>query len=324
MFKPLTPALLALTTFTAPTMSQAQGFAFEPPAISEALTIDQKELSVLNSTMTYLEQGTGDTVLFLHGNPSSSYLWRNVIPYVSDTHRTIAPDLIGMGHSGKPDIAYTYADHAKYLDAFIAELDLTDLTLVVHDWGAALGWDYARRNPEKVKRIAFMEGVLPPAFPQPSYEAMGPEFGGMFQALQDPVQGEEMIMKNNMFVEQILPSAVIRPLGATAKSTYGAPYSQEASRLPTWMWPREVPIGGKPESSVTLMGQLQSFMGETDMPVLLAYAEPGALVPPMAVPYYEGLIQNLETAYVGHGIHFIQEDQPVAIGRAISDWLRRN
>lgn len=294
------------------------------PGVSEKRDLASKSIPVLNSQMSYLEHGSGKTVLFLHGNPTSSYLWRNVIPHVSDTHRAIAIDLIGMGGSGKPAIDYTFSDHAKYLDAFVTEMDLGDIILVGHDWGAALAWDFARRHPDKVSRLAFMEGVLPPAFPQPSYEAMGEEMGGMFLAMRDPEQGRKMIMEGNMFVEQILPAMINRPIGSDAKAAYGVPYKTQESRLPTWMWPREVPIGGEPSSNVKLMEDIRAFMSETDMPILLTYADPGVLVPPKAVPFYTDLIGNIETAFVGQGLHFIQEDQPDAIGRALSDWLRRN
>jgi haloalkane dehalogenase len=136
-------------------------------SISEELTIPHHDVAVLDSTMSYLEQGDGEVVLFLHGNPSAAYLWRNVMPFVSDNHRAIAVDLIGMGHSGKPAIAYNFADHARHLDAFVEAMGLERITLVGHDWGAALAWDFARRHPDKVVRLAFMEGVLPPAFRNP-------------------------------------------------------------------------------------------------------------------------------------------------------------
>lgn len=318
----------AIATLTAmsfvPALAQEVGPRLPTVVVSENLSIERHEITVLGSTISYLEEGEGDAVVFLHGNPSAAYLWRNIIPYISATHRAIAPDLIGMGHSGKPDIAYTYADHAQYLDAFIAEMELTEITLISHDWGAALAWDFARRHPNMVVRLAFMEGVLPPAFPQPNYEAMGEEMGGMFRSLQDSEQGYQMVMEGNMFVKGILPMMINRPLGETATAEYGAPYSTVESRLPTWMWPREIPINGKPASSVQLMKDIGTFMGKTEMPVLLAYADPGVLVPPQAIPYYSGLIGDLETAYIGQGLHFIQEDQPDAIGRAIADWLRRN
>lgn len=229
-----------------------------------------------------------------------------------------------MGHSGKPEIDYTFADHARYLDAFVEAMDLSQITLVGHDWGAALAWNFARRHPEMIVRLAFLEGVLPPAFPQESYEAMGDEMGGMFRSLQNTEEGYKMIMEANMFVEGILPMMVDRTLGDAAKAEYGVPYQTVESRLPTWMWPREVPIGGQPASSVLLMKDIQAFMGDTEMPVLLAYADPGVLIPPQAVSFYTSLISKLETAFIGQGLHFIQEDQPDAIGRAISDWIRRN
>ena len=180
-------ALLALTSvlaIAAPALAQETA-KLPPTTISEENPLPRREVAIYDSTMSYLDAGEGEVVLFLHGNPSAAYLWRNVIPFVAEGHRAIAPDLIGMGHSGKPAIDYTYADHTRYLDAFVEALGLTEITLVGHDWGAALAWDYARRHPEKVVRLAFMEGVLPPAFPQASYEALGEAMGGMFRALQE-------------------------------------------------------------------------------------------------------------------------------------------
>lgn len=327
MFKKLTLAALiaSLSPVTAqPIATQDSGYKIPVAPISEELTIPRHEIAVLDSTMSYLEQGEGEVVLFVHGNPTAAYLWRNVIPFVSGNHRAIAVDLIGMGHSGKPEIGYTFEDHARYLDAFVEAMGLTEFTLVAHDWGSALAWNFARRHPEMIIRLAFMEGVVPPAFPQPSYEAMGEQTGGMFRDMRDPEKGRQMIMENNMFVTDILPMMIDRPLGDAARAEYAAPYARVEDRLPTWVWPRQVPIGGEPASNVVLMEDIRTFMGDTTMPVLLVYVEPGVLIPPEAVPYYVGLIDNLETAFVGRGLHFIQEDQPVAIGRAVADWLRRN
>lgn len=294
------------------------------PVIEETLSLPYQTVSVLGSQMTYLEQGQGDVVLFIHGNPTSAYLWRNILPYVAKSHRAIAVDLVGMGNSDKPDIAYTFADHYRYLEAFIDTLSLENLTIVGHDWGAALAWEYARNNPDRVTKLAFMEGVLPPAFPQPSFEAMGEEMGGMFRAFKDEAQGNEMVIKGNMFVEQVLPGFANRPLGPEAMRAYRAPYLEEADRKPTLAWPREVPIAGEPAANVEFLSGIEAFMAKTKMPVLLAYAEPGVLIPPQAVDWYVGKIANLETTFIGQGLHFIQEDQPDAIGRALSDWMRRN
>lgn len=316
---------LVLGFLVSPTMATEQNAArLAVPQISETLTIPRHSVEVLGNSISYLQTGEGDPVLFIHGNPTSAYLWRNIMPYVAGNHRAIAIDLIGMGSSDKPDIEYTFADHYRYLDGFVKALDLKNITLVAHDWGAALAWNYARQNPDKVVRLAFMEGVLPPAFPRPSFESMGEEMGNMFRAFKDQQQGHKMIIEGNMFVEQVLPEFVNRPLGHEARAVYGAPYLTEKNRKPTLAWPREVPIAGEPAANVNALAQISSFMSETRMPVLLAYASPGVLVSPQAVDWYVGKISNLETAFVGQGLHFIQEDQPDGIGRALKDWMRRN
>ena len=293
------------------------------PTVSETMPLQRKSAPVLDSTMTYIEAGEGEVVLFLHGNPTSAYLWRNVLPYAAKTHHAVAVDLIGMGGSGKPDIGYSFGDHVRYLDAFIATLGDGPITLVGHDWGAALAWHYARRHPEKVAKLAFMEGVLPPAFPKPSFESMG-ELGDMFRAFKDEEQGRKLVIEQNMFVEQVLPQMILRPLGEEAKAEYGAPYLTERDRVPTLAWPRAVPIAGEPAETVSALTEIATFMQQTDMPVLLLYAEPGVLVPPAATAWYIDRIGDLETAFVGNGLHFFQEDQPDATGRALADWLRRN
>jgi haloalkane dehalogenase len=298
-------------------------YKMSPLVVSEGEFKQDKFVSVKGVSMHYAEVGTGDPILLLHGNPTSSYLWRNITPFLTKQGRTIAVDLIGMGYSEKPNIEYSYKQHYLYLDAFIKELGLKNITIVGHDWGAALGWDYARKNPDNVKAIAFMEGVLPPVFPQLSYKAMGEEMGGMFKAINTPSQGEKMIIDQHMFVENILVNMINRNIGDEAHNAYRKPYTKKSSRKPLLAWPRNVPIAGEPKESVQVMEGIHNFMKSTDKPTLLLYAEPGVLVPPQLVPYYKNTIKNLETSYVGQGLHFIQEDQPRAIGRAISDWLRR-
>jgi len=320
--------LLILTLATYPvkaaTTDAPPAYRLPRPVISETLSIPQKTVQVLGGKMTYLELGKGPPVLFVHGNPTSSYLWRNVMPYVSGSARALAIDLIGMGGSDKPKIDYTFADHYRYLEGFIDALGLDKITLVGHDWGAALSWEYARRHPDKVVRLAFMEGVLPPTFPRPTFESMGEKMGNMFRALKDLKQGHKMVIIDNMFVEQVLPGFVNRTLGDEAMTKYRAPFIHQKDRNPVLSWPREVPIAGQPAANARLMNKINTFMGNTKMPVLLAYADPGVLIPPQATGWYKGKISNLETAFVGQGFHFIQEDQPAAIGRAIADWLRRN
>jgi len=294
------------------------------PVISESNQLHKKSIDVLGSKMSYLETGKGEPVIFIHGNPSSSYLWRNIMPYVVPQGRAIAVDLIGMGESDKPDIDYTFEEQYKYFSFFVDALNVKHVTLVGHDWGATLAWEYARRNSEKVRKLAFLEGVLPPAFPVASFELMGEEMGNMFRAFKDPVKGEKLIIQDNMFIEKILPRFVNRTLGKEAMETYRAPFIKPEYRKPVLAWPRQVPIAGEPEFTVKVLNSINQFMGETNMPVLLIYADPGVVIPPLAVDWYVTKILNLETAFVGQGLHFIQEDQPDSIGRAIADWMRRN
>lgn len=291
--------------------------------ISETHNIERRKVNVLTSKMSYLVEGEGSPVVLIHGNPTSSYLWRNVIPEISAKTQKIAPDLIGMGRSSKPDLDYTFDDHFRYFEAFIEALALDNITLVGHDWGAAIAWEYARKHPNKVRGIAFMEGVLPPAFPVASFASMGEEMGNMFRAFKDEKMGHELVIEQHMFVEKVLPGFVNRTLGDEAMQTYRAPYKDESTRTPLLQWPRQIPIAGTPKNTQKLMENIQGFMGKTQMPTLLLYASPGVVTPEQTVPWYIDTIKNIETVYVGAGFHFIQEDQPQAIGKAINDWIRR-
>jgi haloalkane dehalogenase len=327
--KPLS-VLLAAASFM--TVASAQAVASNTnelpstaaPAISETLSIERKKVEVLGSQMAYLEKGTGAPVVFVHGNPTSSYLWRNVMPLISTNSRTIAVDLIGMGHSEKPDLDYSFKDHYRYFEAFMQEMALDEVTLVAHDWGTVVAWEYARNNPDEVVRLAFMEGVLPPTFPAKSFEVLGEELGGTFKAFKDPDLGHQLVIEQNVFVEKVLPRHVMRPLGEQAMQEYLSPYATEKSRKPLLEWPRQVPIAGEPAEMVSVLNGITEFMGTTEMPVLLLYASPGVAIPPSAVPWYVEKVQNIETSFVGAGLHFIQEDQPEAISRAVFDWMRRN
>jgi haloalkane dehalogenase len=293
--------------------------------ISSEFPFTKQTANVLDSTMTYVDEGAGPVVLFLHGNPTSSYLWRNVIPHVvAGGYRAIAPDLIGMGDSGKPDIGYTFGEHAAYLDALIEKLDLKDITLVIHDWGSGLGMRYARLNSDNVRAMAFMEAIVPPFMPVPSYEAMGEEMGGMFKALRTDGVGEDMVLINNMFVEQILPEfGVLRQMTEAEMAHYRAPYPTPESRLPTLQWPREVPIGGEPQATVDAITANGEWLVSSDIPKLFFYVTPGALNPEPVVQWLIANVQNMETRFLGAGAHFVQEDHPEAIGRGVADWLRR-
>lgn len=231
--------------------------------------------------------------------------------------RCVAPDLIGMGKFDKPDIAYRFMDHSRYLDGFIEALGLTNVTLVLHDWGGALGFYWARRNAEKVKGIAFMETVTRPLtwdeWPEAAKQA--------FQGFRTPEVGEQLILDNNMFVEQVLPGAVMRKMSDEEMAYYRAPYETRESRLPTLQWPREIPIDGEPADVHEIVTENAKWLTESDVPKLLCWAEPGTIMA-QVVPWCEENVRNLKSVSVGAGIHFIQEDQPDAIGKAIAEWMR--
>ncbi len=320
--------VLAVAIITLPFMSVVNAQDAAPkkptgPAISSEFPFGAHYIQVKGSKMHYIDEGEGDPILFLHGNPTSSYLWRNIIPYVTPHGRAIAVDLIGMGKSGKPDIDYRLATHAEYLEAFINALKLTNITLVIHDWGSALGMDFARRNPDRVKAIVFMEAIVAPAMPIPSYEAMGPG-GEFFRNVRTAGVGEEMILQNNLFVEVVLPEmGTVRQLTETELQAYRSPYLTPESRKPTLVWPREIPIAGEPADVLAIIERNGVWLHETIIPKLMFYADPGAFGGPEVATYFAENLKNIETNYVGPGYHYIQEDHPHMIGRALADWLRR-
>jgi len=301
----------------------ALGSNAQTPAPPADMPFVKKFVDVNGSQMAYVDEGNGPVVLFLHGNPTSSYLWRNVIPYVTDGYRAIAPDLIGMGDSAKPDIGYTFAEHAVYLDAFIETLDLKDITLVIHDWGSILGMRYARLNEANVRGVSFMEAGIPPALPAPSLEAMGEQNAQLFGTLRSPA-GEDLVLNQNFFVEEVLGKlGVSRPLSDAVMEQYRAPFPTPQSRLPTLVWPRQVPIGGTPADTFDVIVANGEWLYSTGMPKQMLHVAPGALMPPPVVEYVKANASNLEDVFLGAGVHFVQEDHPDAIGRALRDWLDR-
>lgn len=287
--------------------------------ISAAFPFEPHYVEVNGSKMHYVEQGAGDPILFLHGNPTSSYLWRNIIPHLSSLGRCIAPDLIGQGKSDKPDIEYRFFDHVQYVEGFIQQLGLSNITLVIHDWGSALGFHYASRNESNVKGLAFMEAIL---MPVPSWDAFPEDFRQTFQAFRTPDVGWDMLVNQNMFVEQVLPGAMIRKLSAEEMDTYREPFKDPGSRKPVWRWPNELPIAGEPADVVQAVTTYNQWLQQTSLPKLLLHATPGALVPPPVVDLLKQSLKNLTTVDVGPGIHFLQEDNPHGIGSAIADWYK--
>jgi len=281
---------------------------------------ESRYVTVKGSEMHYVEEGEGDPILFLHGNPTSSYLWRNIIPHASGPGRAIAPDLIGFGKSDKPDIDYRFFDHVEYVEGFIDNLGLRDVTLVIHDWGSALGFHYAMGHADNVKGIAFMEAILSPI---PNWDAFHPDFQKIFKVFRTEGVGWDMIVGQNFFVEKILPGAIARDLTEEEMAHYREPFLHEASRKPTWRWPNEIPIEGHPADVTTAVGAYNEWLQETEIPKLLVHASPGALLRADAVEWCRTHLPNLEILDIGTGIHFIQEDAPDEIGRGIADWYAR-
>ena len=260
--------------------------------------------------------GAGDPIVFLHGNPTSSYLWRNIIPYLSDHARCLAPDLIGMGRSGKsPTQSYRFADHAHYLDAWFDTMGLTrNVILVVHDWGSALGFHRAFRFPDQIRAIAYMEAIALPR----RWEDFG-EAAGIFRALRSP-QGEHMILDENFFVEAVLPRSVIRQLSEEEMAAYRAPYFEREARLPTLAWPRQIPIEGEPADVTEIVEGYGSWLSQSPIPKLLILGDPGAIVTGRTRDFCRTWQNQREVMVPGR--HFLQEDSPDQIGIALKEFVK--
>jgi haloalkane dehalogenase len=291
--------------------------------ISPDFPFAKSQMEVLGSSIAYVDEGEGQPVVFLHGNPTSSYLWRNIIPHLPEGYRAIAPDLIGMGDSGKPDIDYRFADHAAYLDAFLDQHDLRNAILVVHDWGSALGMRYARLNPDRIAGLVFMEAIVPPVLPAATYASLPEPIADFFRLMHSD-QGADLVLNQNFFVEVVLPkNGVLRPLSEVEMEHYRKPFPTPESRKPVLVWPREVPIEGKPADVVVEVNENGAWLASSPIPKLMFYAEPGALMPKAVADHLAATVPNLEVRFVGAGTHFLQEDHPQVIGQGIADWLRR-
>ena len=290
----------------------------QPPA----LPYPSRRAGVLGADMHYLEHGQGDTVLFLHGQPTWSYLWRNVMPRLAGCGRLIAVDLIGYGLSDKPDLDYGIEDHVRYLDAFIDSLGEAPLTIVGHDWGSFLGFHYAHRFPHRVKGLAFMEALLDPV---PGYDAFDPDTRDFFRTLRASQENaERMMVEENQFVEGILPAMIRRDLQAHEMDAYRLPWRDKARRHILCRFPQLLCIGGEPAHVHRMQTAYMRWLEESDTPKLLLHGDPGLMVPPEAAAMYRERLPNLETAAIGPGLHYVQEDQPEAIGDAIAGWMGRH
>jgi haloalkane dehalogenase len=285
--------------------------------ISAADAHSRRRVRVLDSEMSYVDTGAGDPVVFLHGNPTSSYLWLNVIPPVAGRHRGLAPDLIGMGESGKnPAGTYRFRDHARYLDAWFETLGLErPAALVMHDWGSALGFHWAHRHPERVRAVVYMEAIVKPL----SWTDWPEAARKIFQAMRSPA-GEEMVLQKNVFVERILPASVLRGLTEAEMEVYRRPYREPGeSRRPTLSWPREIPIEGEPPDVVEIVSSYGRWLAESNLPKLFINADPGTILVGAQRDFCRTWRNQQEVTVRGR--HFIPEDSPREIGRAIADFL---
>jgi haloalkane dehalogenase len=278
--------------------------------------------SIKGKNIAYIDVGDGAPIVLLHGNPTSSYLWRNVVPHLEGTGRVIVPDLIGHGDSEKlPDSEgperYSFEITYEYLAGLLEELNITeDVTLVIHDWGSALGFHWAKHHPEAVKGIAYMEAIVCPV----TWDDWPESARGIFKGFRSD-KGEDLVLQRNMFVEAVLPSSVIRQMGEEEMNQYRKAFTRVADRQPTLNWPRQIPIDGEPPHMVDLVASYGEWMATNqELPKLFINADPGSILTGKARKFCRTWPNQKEVTVAG--THFIQEDSPVEIGIAVAEWLK--
>jgi haloalkane dehalogenase len=289
--------------------------------LSETMPYDKKFVTVNGKKIAYVEEGSGDPIVLLHGNPTSSFLWRNVIPELVQSGRVIVPDLIGQGDSEKlpasegPD-RYTLEVAYSYVAGLLETIGANEkVTLVIHDWGSGIGFLWAMRHPAAVKGVAYMEGIVKPV----SWSDWPASAVGIFKGFRSD-KGEDLILNRNMFIEGVLPSSVIRPLSDAEMDAYRAPHLEAEDRQPLLNWPRQIPIEGEPDDVVALVNEYGAFMAGSDIPKLFINAEPGSILVGPQREFCRSWPNQQEVTV--KGLHFIQEDSPVEIGQAVAHWLR--
>jgi haloalkane dehalogenase len=280
-------------------------------------------VEVLGTRMAYRSAGPAGApvALFLHGNPTSSYIYRNILPGVAGVARCIAPDLVGFGQSAKPAIEYRFADHARYLDAFLDALGITSAYVVAQDWGTALAFDLAARRPGFVTGMAFMEFIRPMASWDDFHQSDAAR--ETFRKFSTPGVGEEMILQGNAFVERVLPAAIVRPLSEEEMAVYRAPFPTPESRLPTWRFPNELPIAGQPAKVWDRLSAAHEALRASTYPKVLFAGDPGALVSPAFAHSFAQSLRDCRVVLLGEGRHYLQEDHPEAIAREVAHEIER-
>jgi haloalkane dehalogenase len=276
----------------------------------------RQRMRVLDSEISYVDTGSGDPIVFLHGNPTSSYLWRNIIAYAEKCGRCLAPDLVGMGQSGKsPTHAYRFVDHVRYLDAWFDALQLNrSVILVLHDWGSALGFYRAFRHRSQIQAIVYMEAIVQPR----RWEDFPDGRDAMFRSLRSD-QGEHLVLDENFFIEVVLPRSILRKLSDEEMAAYRAPFRDREARLPTLFWPRELPIDGTPADVVKIVEAYGEWLAASDLPKLFINADPGAQIVGRMRDFCRTWPNQREVTVPGS--HFIQEDSPHQIGGAIREFI---
>jgi len=284
------------------------------------MAFEKKQVEVLGKKMAYIDEGEGDPIVFLHGNPTSSYLWRHVMPHLTEQGRCIAPDLIGMGDSEKLDASgpgrYTFNEHRNYLDELLYQLDVTEnIIFVIHDWGSALGFDWCCRHQEAIQGIAYMEAIVKPL----TWDEWPENARRIFQGFRSEV-GEEMILEKNLFIEAVLPNSIIRDLTEEEMAVYRAPFEQAGEdRRPTLTWPRQIPVDGEPAEVVEVVEAYGNYLSQSPVPKLLVNADPGSILTGAALDYCRSWPNQSEVTV--KGLHFIQEDSGDDIGKAVSNFV---
>ena len=289
--------------------------------LSETMSYEKKFASVKGKQIAYVEEGSGDPIVLLHGNPTSSFMWRNVIPELVESGRVIVPDLIGQGDSEKLPASegperYSLEVAYSYVDGLLESIGANqNVTLVIHDWGTGVGFLWAMRHPAAVKGVAYMEGIVKPV----SWSDWPESAVGIFKGFRSD-KGEDLILNRNMFIEGVLPSSVIRPLSNTEMDAYRAPHLETDDRQPLLNWPRQIPIEGEPKDIVALVNEYGAFMAASEIPKLFINADPGSILVGAQREFCRSWPNQQEVTV--KGLHFIQEDSPVEIGQAVANWLK--
>ena len=295
--------------------------AIDTKTISAKFPFESRFLKVKGAKIHYVDEGNPNaqhTFLLMHGNPTSSYIWRNIIPHLAPLGRVIAPDLIGMGKSDKPDIEYTFKDHVDYMDAFISQLGLQNIIFVIQDWGSGIGFHYAHRFPEKVSGIAFLEAIVRPI----TWGDANFIERFIFKRFRHPTKGYKMIVKNNFFVKRFLPMMTRRWLTKEEKAYYNAPYLKESDRKAVWIWPTQIAISGQPKFSHDVIDAYYNWLPTSPMPKLMFHARPGMIIKPKEAKQIKSTWSNLSAIDLGKGKHYLQETYPHQIGQGISNWYQ--